>query len=499
MKRDGIRISVALIMAIAISLPLMAAGSTESTGDTGELSGEITIALWRELDADPQHPAYAVHEILQMWNEMHENVTLNYEYVGGTAVTDKFQWIQTRAFSGTLPDAVMLYFPSDIFYDSDIIYNLAPHFDESNPYSTNPTWRDDFPHDAEVLRAATQPDGSIYVAGWTQSGNVGATAFAYNKDIFDEVGAEVPTTWAEFLGVQQKIKDAGYVPFLQPTAGPLGWLVDWPRWVLQWQLMDDVIDEVDVEQPFGVMSQKEIARGLSKGLFSVQDERYKEGWRMMKEWSQYWQPGFLAPPEGNLFLEGKAAMQHTMTLWIPQIAQNPNVTFNWGTFYQPQITSESSMYASGATPQRVGNSNAPASASMYLMVPATTPSKGDLDLTLDLLKFSLAPDQLDHWCANQTIPCFEPGSKVTDVYPNDGDTQREMGGFFDPPSVGNGSSNFYVQALGYDTGTQLTKLLQEYLGDATSLDDAMDELEEIINVALKDLIASNPEWDTSDW
>ena len=42
----------------------------------------------------------------------------------------------------------------------------------------------------------------------------------YNKAIFEEVGVEVPTTYAEFVEVSQAIKDAGHIPILMCGAEP---------------------------------------------------------------------------------------------------------------------------------------------------------------------------------------------------------------------------------------------------------------------------------------
>ena len=503
LKKNGQTVMItAVLIAFLLPITVAASGAADSgaaASGSGEKSGEVTVALWRDLEADPNHPAFSVHQILQQWNRMYPGVELKYELNGGQSVTDKFTWIKTRMMSQTLPDLVMIYFPDDSYFDRDLMYDLAPELEKKNPYSDNARWRDDFPHDAEIIRAKTMPDGGVYVAGYTQSGNVGATAFVYNKDIFDEVGVKPPVDWADFLDIQKKIKAAGYTPFLQPMAGPLGWLIDWSRWVIQWQLLDGIAKDIDIEAPFGEMSQKEVARAVKKGIFRPDDPRYMDSWRMVKEWSQYWQEGFLAPPEGDMFVEGKAAMQHTMTLWIPQIAQNPNVTFKWGTFYQPQITKESSQYATGAIPQRVGNSGAPASASMFFMIPQTTVKSGRFDLALDLLQYATAPAQLDFWCTAQTIPCFDPGTPIEKVYPGDEDMQRQMAGFFDPPAFENGSSNLYLNAISRDLGTQLLKLLQEYLGDAMSLEEAIAELTEMVDVALEDAIASHPEWNAKDW
>ena len=66
------------------------------------------------------------------------------------------------------------------------------------------------------------PDGSK-VDGLAYSPPVGAQVIPfvfYNKDIFEEVGVEVPTTYAEFVEVSQAIKDAGHTPILMCGAEP---------------------------------------------------------------------------------------------------------------------------------------------------------------------------------------------------------------------------------------------------------------------------------------
>src|SRR5690606_19505800 len=40
-----------------------------------------------------------------------------------------------------------------------------------------------------------------------------AVGVIYNKDIFDEQGLEVPTTWDEFIEVAEKVKAEGQIPF----------------------------------------------------------------------------------------------------------------------------------------------------------------------------------------------------------------------------------------------------------------------------------------------
>ena len=465
-----------------------------------DFEGELTLAIWGQIDADPNHAAYSYHEILQQWNDLHPNVELKYELIGGTTVPDRFNWVATNMAAGTLPDVVMIYFPNDNHKDPDLVYDFTADLQESNPYSDNPHWIDDFPYDAQILNDYAGPNGEYFFVGPTLSGDTGVTAIVYNKTIFDEVGVEPPETWAEFMDIQQQIKDAGYTPFLQPMAGPLGWLIGWPEGATTEQLLAEVIQACDVEAPFDRISDKEFARCVKTGEFQATDPRHMESWRLMKEWSAYWQEGFLAPPpEGDLFAQGDVVMSHTMNLWIGRVAGNPDIDFEWGTFYQPPVTEESSEYATGVPIRRVGNLGNAASGSQFLMIPQTTVENGKLEMARDLAQYTTAPEQLAYWCERQPIPCFEPGTPIEEVYPDDPTTWTRMRGFFEPGSFERGVTGFGPAALGQDVNTQTLKLMQDYLGDALTLEEAMEELQIIYEDAADQSILEHPEWNADEW
>lgn len=469
-------------------------------GAMKELEGELTIAVWGQIDADPNHASYAYHEILQQWNDLHPNVNLKYEIIGGASVPDRFTWIKTHLAAGTLPDIVMIYFPNDDFKDPDLVYDFSEDLQAPNPYSDNPTWWDDFPYDGLILREYAGPDNEYFFVGPTLTGDTGVTTIVYNKDIFDEVGVTPPTNWAEFIEVQQKIKDAGYTPFFQPIAGPLGWLIGWPLAATNEQLLDEVVRACDFEEPKDRITDKELAWCIKTGNFRTDDPRHMESWRLMKEWSPFWQEGFLAPPpEGDPFAQGEVAMQHTMNLWLNRISNNPDITFEWGTFYQPPVTEESTEYATGAPIRRVGNLGAAASGSQFLMIPMTTVEKGKLALALDLAQYTTAPEQLQYWCDAQPIPCFEPGTSIEEVYPDSPDVWVRMRGFFEPGAFQNGVRGFDYATFGQDTNTLTLKLLQDYLGDALTLEEAMAELQVILEDAADTAIREHPEWNAADW
>ena len=484
----------------AASAEEMAAEESAAEEMADEFEGELTLAIWGQIDADPNHSAYSYHEILQQWNDLHPNVELKYELIGGTTVPDRFNWIATNMAAGTLPDVVMIYFPNDTYKDPELIVDLTPYLQEPNPYSDNPTWWDDFPFDGQVLKDYASANGEYFFVGPTQSGDTGVTTIIYNKTMFDDVGVEPPTTWAEFTNVQQQLKDGGYTPFFQPMAGPLGWLIGWPLMQANEQLLDEIIQACDIEPPTSNISEKEMARCIITGEFRADDPRHMEVWQLMKDWSPYWQEGFLAPPpEGDPFTQGDVAMSHMMNLWIGRYAGNPDITFEWGTFYLPPITEETTEFATGAPNRRVGNLGAPASGSQFLMIPQTTVENGKFEMALDLAQYTTAPAQLEYWCSKQPVPCFEPGTSIEEVYPDQPQTWTMMRGFFEPGAFNNGVRGFDYATLGQDVNTQVLKLMQDYLGDALTLDEAMAELQVLMEDAANQSVREHPEWEADSW
>lgn len=96
------------------------------------------------------------------------------------------------------------------------------YIDNDSPYSDG-AWRDQFEYDKETIEVST----GRFTALSLESVQV---MWLYNKDIFDEVGVEIPTTWAELIDVCEKIQAAGYQPIAMPGdynsfySGTMGWL-----------------------------------------------------------------------------------------------------------------------------------------------------------------------------------------------------------------------------------------------------------------------------------
>jgi len=468
-----------------------------------DFSGELTIAVWGEIDADPgRGDAYGFHQVLQQWNDMYPNVDLKYQIIGGTNVAERFTWINTNLLAGTMPDIVMIYFPGpDVYNAVDLLYNFEDDLAQANPYSDNPTWRDDFPLDGLILNQTVSSDGGNRVLGPTQSGDSGVTAYAYNKTLFDELGIETPATWGEFMDIQATIQEAGYTPFMMPVAGSLGWLWNWSEWTIREQLMNDVIDMCDFEEPLGNLNDKEMVYCVSTGRLSLEDPRFATTWELLKDWSQYWQDDFLAPPpDADLFAQGDVAMVNTMNLWLGQIANNPNIDFEWGTFYQPPVVASDNEFGNDVKPRRVGNLGFAGSGTIYVFIPQTTVDRSPEKFVMarDLSQWITAPDQVAFWCELQAIPCFEPGTPIEDVY-SDPEKQIQMQGFFEPGAYENGVAGMTWASIDRSLDAEWSRLFVEYMGDNMSIEEAMAEFQQLLDDAVRRAIRSHPEWDVDSW
>ena len=134
------------------------------------LKGELVLNTWRDIGADPNHPNYTFHTLIQEWAAAHPDVELSYQPMLGT-VPDIFGYIATNLRSETLADGVVMLYPSPAQMDVDLEYDFTADLAKPNPYSTNPTWRDDFPLDGIALATVTTQGKTLMVSN-TYIGNL---------------------------------------------------------------------------------------------------------------------------------------------------------------------------------------------------------------------------------------------------------------------------------------------------------------------------------------
>ncbi|WP_428523118.1 ABC transporter substrate-binding protein [Roseibium sp.] len=163
--------------------------------------------------------------------------------------------------------------------------------------------------------------------------------FIYNKDAFEELGLEVPTTEAEFFGVLDKIKDDGsYIPMAMGTND-------------QWEAATMGYNNIGPNYWKG----EEGRLALIKGEQKLTDEQWVAPYATLAKWQPYLGFGYEAqtyPDSQNLFTLGRAAIYPAGSWEIAGF--NTQADFEMGAFKAPVKADGDTCYISDHTDIGIG-------------------------------------------------------------------------------------------------------------------------------------------------
>ena len=179
------------MLAGAIAVPVTAMAEEEVQ--------EITWMFWDDLETSNDLITAGYKDVVDRFNE---------DYAGKyhvTPVTTDLEgyYPKLNGMIGT-PDA------PDVFIVSPgpnlDVYVLPGDAADLTEYLEEDGWKDSFSSDA--VFAQMTYDEKIYAIPL----NIAAACVFYNTEMFEDAGAEVPTTYEELLDACQKLQDAGYTP-----------------------------------------------------------------------------------------------------------------------------------------------------------------------------------------------------------------------------------------------------------------------------------------------
>ncbi|MCS3843639.1 extracellular solute-binding protein [Microbacterium sp. AK031] len=185
----------------AVSIVALTACGSSGPGDTGggatgsasawALTGGIHEIMWGES--------------FETWNEENSQEKINVEWFANDAYKEK---IRTSMGAGTGPSLVFSWGggPLRDYVESDKVVDLTEGAADLIDRV--------FPSVADGGKV----DGVVYAVPNSQTQ---PELIYYNKDLFDQVGAEIPTTWNEVMDLVPKFNDAGIAPFA--VAGASKW------------------------------------------------------------------------------------------------------------------------------------------------------------------------------------------------------------------------------------------------------------------------------------
>lgn len=426
---------------------------------------------------DNPRPLVEFSRLAREWEKLNPGVKVRFirQPVGDYRV-----WMITQLKGGTAPDimwAQAQYANEDKKYGWFI--ELDPYLAKPNKYTrTTKPWIDYFYEDATNARRAA--DGKLYVLPIDQV----ETGIYYNKDIFRKVGVQPPDTWEELLEVSRKLDAAGYVPMLfvgdQMRFG-------WARNLLHDQLWDDKLPEIDVkDEGFGFLGvdTQEFVRAYKKGIWSPQDPRYRDLLRILKDWSQTWNPDWPGSSDTRLFRRGHAGMFWEGSWYTSQIRRDPLREFEYGVFPVPRLTKKTSLYAADQQPRGLGGATA-----IQFGITKTAVDNDRVELAVDFLQYITTPENLGRLVGEAEM--FLPNSPGVTGSPILEPFQKtlEVGPILFP---GEPSAQQYDDVV--------YRAMQSFLAGSASLDDTVALLDESIAREVDRLIRENPQWRfTSDW
>lgn len=188
------------------------------------------------------------------------------------------------------------------------------------------------------MKLVTADDGRVYS---TPTAETGGRAVFYNKDIFDENGWTIPTTFSEFEELLAKVAQTDYVPIALGATDPWDILFIWEPILAATHL--DWIQEYETE-----------------GYAAVNDPRVADAYNKMIEWGDKgyfgdnW-TGVTGQGASLAFSTGSAVMYIGGT-WNISTFQENNPALNFGAFQIPcedgQVPFVSTSSVASASPAR---------------------------------------------------------------------------------------------------------------------------------------------------
>lgn len=254
-----------------------AAGQTDTSQTQGEAAQDeappeevkLVMYSWRAEDREMYEKAIA------KFNELYPHITIDFQPFQST----EYNTILSNALmSGTAPDLLQLrpYAGGKSIADNGY---LLPLDDLDGLERINEQYFD----------AARGSDGKIYGVPLT----LNSGAIFYNKDIFDQLGLEVPETWEEFVQVAQTLKDNGIIPVAQ--AGRAAYLLSLTHGAIA---------------PTAYNGNEYVEKILS-GAANLKDPAFVESVKRMETLGEFFPQDFIALDDASaqtLFYTGEAAM-----------------------------------------------------------------------------------------------------------------------------------------------------------------------------------------------
>ncbi len=406
--------------------------------------------------------------------------------------TNDREWMVTQLMSANAPDIIAVNVEDvwvDIGKSPPWYISLDDYLDKPNPFVPagqpgSEKWWDQFRYQT-ISRGKAAPNGKMYCVTF----DMVETGIYYNKTQFERLGIAPPATWAEFDAIQQRIREAGYIPFQTDIEAISDWGVD----LILDQVYADILPGIDLTQdPIreqylkGYLDWDEVVVLHEKGFFTSSDPRYRELFRLLRDWRRHWNEdlGFRSLERVRAFIRQDALMIWDGSWSVQRFAMDRSLGFEWGVFYLPPITLESSPFGPGTDhPMSViGGAGGQFSVTNRAFADTGDPATSRrLERVIQFMQFVCLPENASR-VTNETLQFI---SNIVGVEP-----RPQMKPFADILEREYGTTKWkFTFDLQFTDALQRMLLL--YLNDGTDLDGFLATMDGFLDLAAERAVERN--------
>jgi raffinose/stachyose/melibiose transport system substrate-binding protein len=183
------------LVAVAVGAMALSACSAGSLGSSNDKGGKVTLSF---LADNSEGSTKVAQGLAKDFTAKNPNITINVE--SRPPGTEGDNIIKTRLSTGDMT-SVFMYNTGSLFQAIKPEQNLVALDDQSWVSQLDPSFK-------TTVTAGSKVFGAPF-------GTFSSGAMLYNRQVYQQLGLQVPTTWDEFMANSAKIKAAGKDPVIQ--------------------------------------------------------------------------------------------------------------------------------------------------------------------------------------------------------------------------------------------------------------------------------------------
>ncbi len=360
------------------------------------IGGSYTPTEWTSRSAENPIVVNAPRILAERYHE--ENPGTEIVYEEGPGGEDYFAWLTAGATAGTAPNLVRS--THNFAVQNGWAVAIDDYLAQPNRYAPDyDKWIDIFY--PTFMNSLIQPDGKIYCAPIDNIWPNIEVGLAYNKETFDSMGLEPPSTWSAQMEVSRALKEAG--------DGLAPWQVEQATgnlWPLALQILPSMMQPICPDMDLNgdkFVGVDEALPAYRAGIIGPNTPIYKRAFEEMYELATYWIDAFNTVDIDLLWREGKVGLRYSGSWEFSRMANDPNVTFERG-FLPPPLPNSSEIPATDTTPgatdpprTTAGDGTVPGDlltaiqGSEFVTMASSTEKDGNLEQTIDFWMFLTEP------------------------------------------------------------------------------------------------------------